>query len=101
VWSWLAPDTDRVLGRALASRLILVGCPGLPMTQVPDFLLEIPNIRQPSAYSQARRRHWTGGPEADCAGRYEVRPYVEPVRHWLGERPTNFLNARLNAASDS
>jgi hypothetical protein len=31
------------------------------MTQVPDFLLEIPNIRQSSAYSQARRRHRTGG----------------------------------------
>jgi hypothetical protein len=25
----------------------------------------------------------------------------ETVRHWLGDRPTNFLKARLNAASDS
>jgi len=24
-----------------------------------------------------------------------------PVRHWPGDWPTNFLNARLNAASDS
>ena len=25
----------------------------------------------------------------------------DPVRHWPGDWPTNFLNARLNAASDS
>ena len=65
----LRPGPVALVVRALAFRLILVGCPGLPMTQVPDFLLEIPNIRQPSAYSQARRRYRTGGTEVDCAGR--------------------------------
>jgi hypothetical protein len=27
--------------------------------------------------------------------------YLRPVLHWLGDLPTTFLNARLNAASDS
>ena len=32
---------------------------------------------------------------------WDIPPQEATERHWLGERPTNFLNARLNAASDS
>ena len=32
---------------------------------------------------------------------WDIATQEDSDRHWLGERPTNFLNARLNAASDS
>ena len=32
---------------------------------------------------------------------WDISAQEDADRHWLGERPTNFLNARLNAASDS
>lgn len=31
----------------------------------------------------------------------DISAQEDTDRHWLGERPTNLLNARLNAASDS
>ncbi len=65
------------------------------MTQLPNLLLES-LISEPTGRDGAKR---TRGPESDCAGAYEA--LNQPVRHWLGDRPTNFLNARLNAASDS
>jgi len=66
------------------------------MTELPDFLPETPN---PIAFGL-----WMGrddGPTAAVARTRVKSGQIGPVRHWLGDRPTNFLNARLNAASDS
>ena len=42
------------------------------------------------------------GSVANCPKQsfWDIAAQEDTDRHWLGERPTNFLNARLNAASD-
>ena len=70
----LRPGTDRAPASSACMSVHIVGCHRLPMTEAPNFMLKIPKHPSGSAYSQARRGHRAGGPEADCAGRHEVGP---------------------------
>jgi hypothetical protein len=78
------------------------------MTEAPDFLLKNPETaRPPIGRRDIAKGIARGIAKRQEGGRKQTAPedpysaYIEPVRHWLGDRPTNFLNARLNAASDS